>query len=227
MHRGWWVAFVLAVGACSSADAREPDRKAPRPAASTRPVAAAVHDAHAKTRPPAATTPPPRPKRVLQFGDSMVGYGHGLSRALKKRFQAANIEYHWDAWTSAGIQTFDGSARMKRLLAAFKPDLVLVNLGTNNLSYPHPEVLAGHIQSIARTLGAHGRQCVWIGPIRPKWKWNPATLEVIRDNVAPCRYFDSTVVDPKLQSDHIHPTDPGGEAWAKVIWPTLGVAEDP
>lgn len=229
MQGRWWLAFVVGAAACSSADAREIDRRAPAHASSAAPVVAAVHDAHAaapehvagKETPP----PPPRPTRVLHFGDSMVGYGHGLSRALKSRFVAAHVEYHWDAWTSAGIQTFDGSERMKRLLAAFKPDLVIVNLGTNNLSYPHPEVLASHIRAIAKTLGAHGRQCVWVGPIRPTWKYNPATLDVIRDNVAPCRYVDSTVVDPPLQSDHIHPTDPGGEAWAKVVWPALGVTD--
>jgi lysophospholipase L1-like esterase len=170
-----------------------------------------------------APPPPPAPKKprvVLHVGDSMVGYGHGLSLAMKKRYATEGIEYHWDAWTSAQVQTLDDK-KMDRLLAAFKPDLVLFNLGTNNLSVPHPEALADGIHRIAEHLAEGGRECVWIAPIRPKWKYNPRIYDVLRDNVAPCRYFDAGPIDPPLQTDHIHPTDTGGEEWAAPLWTFL------
>jgi lysophospholipase L1-like esterase len=161
-----------------------------------------------------------KPHVVLHIGDSMVGYGHGLSLAMKKRYQAAGVEYHYDAWTSAQVASVDRS-KMDKLLGMFKPDLVLFNLGTNNLSVPYPEALADGIRALAKHLGDHGRSCVWIAPIRPKWKYNPRMYDVLRENVAPCKYFDAGDIDPPLQSDHIHPTDAGGEQWATPLWSFL------
>lgn len=181
-----------------------------------------------------AVTHPPRTRKVvLHVGDSMVGYGHGLSRALKRRFDAMGIEYHWDAWTSANIPTVDAkerkhtgdrdrSAQLDRLIAMFHPDLVILNLGTNNLAIPRPEAYAEGIRSIAAHITEGGRDCLWVGPLRPKWKHNPDMFKVLEDNAAPCKYFDSSPIHPPLQSDDIHPTDPGGEQWASAIWSYLG-----
>ena len=181
----------------------------------------------------AAATPPRMRKVVLHVGDSMVGYGHGLSLALKRRFDAAGIEYHWDAWTSANIPTVDPaqrkhtgdrdrSERLDKLIRTFHPDLVLLNLGTNNLAIPRPEAYADEIRSIAKHITEDGRDCLWIGPIRPKWSHNPDMFDVLKNNASPCEYFDSSPIHPPLQSDDIHPTDPGGEQWATAIWDYLG-----
>jgi hypothetical protein len=177
------------------------------------------------TAPAVVAAAPPIEKKsphvVLHIGDSMVGYGHGLSLAMKKRFESAGVEYHFDAWTSAQVQTID-QKKMDRLLTAFKPDLVLFNLGTNMLTVPHPEALAGGIHALAEHLAEHGRECVWIAPIRPKWKFNPKMFDVLEENVAPCKYFDAgPELDPPLQTDHIHPTDAGGEQWAAPLWTFL------
>ena len=178
---------------------------------------------------PAPPPPPPvvetlplkkTPKVVLHIGDSMVGFGHGLSLAMKKRFDEEHVEYHWDSWTSAQVQTID-KKRMDKLLETYKPDLVLFNLGTNMMSVPHPEAFADGIHALAEHLGENGRECVWIAPIRPKWKYNPKIFEVLQDNVAPCKYFDAGPIDPQLQTDDIHPTDAGGEVWAAPLWDFL------
>ncbi len=198
------------------------------PAQTTAAVTATVASAVAVTEP--VVTPPspvavaveaPAPKKtphvVLHIGDSMVGYGHGLSLAMKKRYEGAGVEYHWDAWTSAQIYTID-KKRMDKLLGAYKPDLVLFNLGTNMMSMPHPEAFADGIKKLAAHLAENGRECVWIAPIRPKWSYNPKIYDVLQENVAPCKYFDAGPIDPVLQTDHIHPTDAGGEQWAAPLW---------
>jgi hypothetical protein len=89
------------------------------------------------------------------------------------------------------------------------------------LTVPYPESLAGQIHALAQHLAENGRKCVWIAPIRPKWKYNPKVYEVLEQNVAPCKYFDAPQIDPPLQSDHIHPTDAGGEQWAAPLWSFL------
>ena len=212
------LATVIALAACAQHSPNQPNRVQ---TAAAIPVQA-VQKAEAPP-PPVVTVTTPQAKKphiVLHIGDSMVGYGHGLSLAMKKRFQTEGVEYHWDAWTSAQVQTLDKN-KMNRLLAAYKPDLVLFNLGTNNLSVPHPEALANGIHAIAERLAEDGRTCVWIAPIRPKWKYNPKVYDVLRENVAPCKYFDAGDIDPPLQSDHIHPTDTGGEQWATPLWTYL------
>lgn len=181
-----------------------------------------------------AVAKPPRTRKVvLHVGDSMVGYGHGLSRALERRFKAMGIEYHWDAWTSANIATVDAaerkhtgdrdrSERLDKLIATFHPDLIILNLGTNNLAIPRASIFAQGIHSIAEHLAQGGRDCLWVGPILPKWPHNPDMFGVLEKSSTPCKYFDSTSIHPPLQSDDIHPTDPGGEQWAKAVWDFLG-----
>ncbi|HEY1959172.1 MAG TPA: SGNH/GDSL hydrolase family protein [Polyangiaceae bacterium] len=183
-----------------------------------------------------AVAKPPRTRKVvLHVGDSMVGYGHGLSRALKHRFDAMGIEYHWEAWTSANIMTVDPaekkhsgdrdrSERLDRLIAMFHPDLVIMNLGTNNLAIPRASAFAEGIHTIAAHLAEGGRDCLWVGPLRPKWTYNPDMFDVLAQNAAPCQYFDSSAIHPPLQSDDIHPTDAGGEQWADAVWARLGEA---
>jgi hypothetical protein len=224
------LSIAVAAG-CAQGVTSGVDRLEPSSTASTSVVTAPVQDAASAPEPVATEVPaepppppPPRPKKVLLLGDSMVGYGRGLSLALKKRFESEGIEFHWDAKTSASVQSFDGSDVLERMIRAFDPDLILLSLGTNNLSYPHPEAFGPNVASLAKKMAEHGRTCVWVGPLKPSWKWNPHSLEVIRDNAGPCRYFDSTGVEAPIQTDHIHPTDVGGEKWATPLYAFLFAA---
>ena len=116
----------------------------------------------------------------------------------------------------------DRSEHLDKLIAMFNPDLVILNLGTNNLAIPRADAYASGVHSIAEHIGRGGRDCLWIGPLRPKWKHNPDMFRVLEDNSSPCKYFDSSPIHPPLQSDDIHPTDPGGEQWAAAVWGFLG-----
>jgi len=184
-------------------------------AASATPADAAIEDA----APDVVDAGPPAParwRRVLQMGDSMVGYHRGLSWALEKRFKAAGVTFFSQSWTSEAIQTLSEEDKVEKLIKHYKPDAVILNLGTNNLTVPHPEAYASNVRAIVKKMG--GLDCYWISPPTPKWKWNPEVIGVIRDNAAPCLFFDSTPLVLEIQSDHIHPTDRGGEAWATAFW---------
>jgi hypothetical protein len=160
--------------------------------------------------------------RVLHLGDSTVGFAGGLTKALRPMFTDAGIKYYGDSYTAAGIQSYDDDKdkRLGVLLKAFKPDMVIINMGMNNLTVPHPEVLVGHIKSIVKKILGDGptpRVCYWVGP--PSWRPDRGLLNpVLAANTAPCVFFDSSDLVLERQKDKIHPTDKAGEIWAKHFW---------
>jgi lysophospholipase L1-like esterase len=106
------------------------------------------------------------------------------------------------------------------LVAQTQPDLVIINVGANELSNTDPPT---HAKAIRRIIAGIGdRPCVWVSP--PSWKKDTGILDVIRLNSPPCRFFDSDVhvKEPiPRQSDHIHPNKEGGRIWAEAFWKWL------
>ncbi len=161
--------------------------------------------------------------RVLEVGDSMVGYAAGLAKVMKMRLAPAGIEYHSDAVTSASIATFDESDKLAKLTRMFDPDLVIINLGTNTLTVPHPESLGAHAAHIAAQIAP--RRCLWLGP--PSLHETPPKepsplIAVLRASVAPCVFFDTSELVLQRQPDGIHPTERGAMVWADAFAPVLG-----
>jgi lysophospholipase L1-like esterase len=200
--------FALLVGlGCSRSDA-------PRdgPVASAPTLAAAIID----PPPPVITlaSPPRKYRVVLHTGDSTVGGGHGLARALKTRFEAEGARYISDTVNNATLRSTQVVDHIGTSIARHQPDLVLVNLGTNEVFVPAPEALERRIHAIVKRIGS--RDCVWIGP--PTWNGDRGIVQVLRANAFPCRFFDSSNLDLERIRDGIHPTDRGGEQWAQKFW---------
>lgn len=159
--------------------------------------------------------------RVLHLGDSTVGFAGGLTKSLRPMFVDAGMKYYSDSFTAAGIQSYDDDKekRLKVLIKAFKPDMIIINMGMNNLTVPHPEVLVGHIQSIVKKIIGEDpkRLCYWIGP--PSWKPDRKLLiPVLKEATPPCIFFNSSNLLLERQKDKVHPTDKGGQVWAKHFW---------
>ncbi|WP_394850253.1 SGNH/GDSL hydrolase family protein [Pendulispora brunnea] len=215
------VGAVVLHGGCSHSGDAPPPQPAPSvtESASAAPAAVAPAPLEADAGIAAADArdagPPVRvPSVVLHVGDSTVGYYGGLSRALSERFKAEGAQYISDVWTSASVVTFDNSDKFKKLIAKHNPDLILITLGTNDVFIPSPQGFAHHVANIAKR--TEGRECIWIGP--PTWKKDTGIVEVIRQNSAPCRFFDSSMMKMQRRVDGIHPTDKGGETWAGAFW---------
>jgi lysophospholipase L1-like esterase len=153
-------------------------------------------------------------KTVLHVGDSMVGGSWGLTRALETKFKAEGAKFVRESKVSESIASFDKADKLHELVARYHPDIILVTLGTNDALVPYPQALASHLQHIAKSVGS--RECYWIGP--PLWKPDTGILAVLRENIAPCKFYDSSPLKLQRASDGIHPTDKGGADWADHFW---------
>jgi lysophospholipase L1-like esterase len=158
---------------------------------------------------------------VLHIGDSEVGYASGLCKDLGARFKAQSIAYYSESWTSEGLKNADTDGKIEKALAAHKADLVLLNLGTNNLASPSPQVLGPLVASIAKKLA--GQRCIWIGPphLPSAGKLEEPVVKVIAAHAAPCHFYDSLALALQLQPDNIHPNGKGAQVWAENLWNVL------
>jgi hypothetical protein len=110
-------------------------------------------------------------------------------------------------------------------IARHKPDLVLVSLGANEIELRRPTQRVYAIRRLVQTMGE--RPCVWISP--PMWKPDAGLLDVIRENIAPCRYLDTDALVPHMPRgpDRIHPSLRGREIWADAVLDWLSRERDP
>ncbi|HEX3774579.1 MAG TPA: SGNH/GDSL hydrolase family protein [Polyangiaceae bacterium] len=168
--------------------------------------------------PPAASEALPLPKGtlVLQVGDSFAA---ALGVELGKRLKAAGVRSALEYKTASYIPNWSFGPEIPEYLGKYSPDLVLVTLGANEIEIPKPEQRVGAIKHLVAELG--GRPCVWVLP--PLWKPDTGLIQVIKDNVAPCRYLDSSALVPDLPRgrDKIHPSAEGREIWAEAVFKWL------
>jgi hypothetical protein len=160
--------------------------------------------------------PIPPNTAVLHIGDSFVLAG--FSQALKPRLKELGVRYEVRSEQSSYTVTW--APKIELLVQNMQPDLVIITLGANEVSNTDPRAHAPAVRRIVKLVGA--RPCVWVTP--PSWRKDTGIIDVIRQNAAPCRLFDSDqrVGTPiPRQSDKIHPTKEGGEIWAAAFWSWL------
>jgi hypothetical protein len=169
-------------------------------------------------------SPPPIPPNtaVLHIGDSFALAG--FAQALRPRMKALRVRYEVKSEQSSFTVTW--AAKMERVVADNQPDLVIINLGANEVANINPPSHAHAVRRIVKSIG--GRPCVWVSP--PLWRKDTGIIDVIRENSAPCRFFDSdTHVSGPIprQGDRIHPNEEGGAMWADAFWRWLEAERAP
>lgn len=217
------LAHLVVVTACSvggigcrdvSAEPKKSEPKSAPPAPTPAPAVSAA---------PILTAEPPAARRnglegrrfVLHVGDSTVGYTLGMSLEMTKLFRAASVPYESHTFTASGLHAFASEKRLEKLVREKNPDLVIIQLGTNNLTVPNPPAYLDDVKSIVAQ--ASGRACYWIGPI-PLEQPEKGMRAFLRDNVGPCTFYDSFDLKLDRQSDHVHPTQTAAKKWAKAFW---------
>jgi hypothetical protein len=220
---------TLALGACVRHDAppvpspvaaqTAPARAAPPAPLPVAPAAAVApaQSARVEPAPPALITePPPAPlpagTTVLHVGDSFAGaLGVALNAELKRHGVRGFLRYK----TATFIPDWAFGPKLPLYIAQTNPDLVLVNLGANEVQMFEPKQRAKTIQKLVGHM--KGRPCVWISP--PLWAGDSGIVSVIRENCAPCRFMDSNALFPDMPRlpDKIHPTMPARDEWARRV----------
>ena len=195
----------------SPADPQEISAPSPLPVASVSPFESAPSLADL----PAGT-------KVLQVGDSFAA---ALGVELGKLLKHSGLRTSLETKTPSYIGDWAFGPMLRKAIADYNPDLVLITLGANEVEIPVPAQRVGPVQRLVKSLG--GRPCVWILP--PLWKPDTGVMQVIKDNASPCRVLDSSILVPALPRgpDHIHPSSEGRVKWAAAVFDWLKKTREP
>jgi hypothetical protein len=170
---------------------------------------------------PASGAELPAGTLVLHVGDSFAA---ALGIPLGKHLKASGLRVALEFKTASYIPGWAAGPELRQYVGRYNPDLVLITLGANEIEIPEPPQRVGAIRRIVATVGP--RPCVWISP--PLWKKDTGLIEVLRQNVAPCRFLDSDSIvhDLPRAHDKIHPSTEGREIWADAVLTWLRAERD-
>ncbi len=152
--------------------------------------------------------------RVLHIGDSHV-FG-GYKAALAARLREAGAVLHQEMWVGSRSKSWVVSGKAVRLMNRYKPNVVIVTLGTNIIKYEHPERELSWVRALIERIDQ--ATCYWIGPppLIPDYH---GYNDLMKENTAPCRYFDSRALDfPPRKDAKFHLSRAQGEQWAEQVW---------
>jgi lysophospholipase L1-like esterase len=167
--------------------------------------------------------PLPEKTVILHVGDSMAGaLGIELNRQLEEHGIKGVLRYK----TATFIPGWAWGEELGLYLAQYRPDLVIISLGTNELEIQEPERRAPTVRKLVGRLG--GLPCVWLLPPLGEGR-KSGLVEVIRQSASPCVCVDNQDVFPGMPrvGDKIHPTMAARKEWARRVLDWLGAHRRP
>ena len=165
--------------------------------------------------------------KVLFIGDSMTGW---LSERLEAYGAENGFEVTTVTWDGSTPQKWAKTGRLTQFVAQYKPDVVFINLGMNELLERNPQArLASSMASLKQSID--NIPFVWIGPLEWPGKGKGETLvSWLSGNVeaAPNGHFfnASDLEIPRQSKTNPHPTREGSSLMVDKIveWlPTTGL----
>ena len=154
------------------------------------------------------------PHRILLWGDSMAGV---LNDSFRDYAEENGYEVSTVTWISATLKLWAETDRLEGYLRQFKPEFIVVVLGSNDLFATNLTTQARYLETILNKMG--DIPYVWIGP--PNWKPDKGIDSLICTTVGEERYFDSAHLHIARRTDGIHPSNDGAKYWMERIAPWL------
>ena len=174
---------------------------------------------------PVQPGPLPKGTKVLHVGDSMAD---ALGKSLRRELKQLGVANRLKAKEATYIPEWAGYKHgFRGLLKSYKPDLVIITLGGNEVAMPDPSVRARPVRKMVKLIG--DTPCLWIAaPLWPGAR-HTGVLDVIRDNCAPCIYVDTNKLIGAMDRtrDKIHPTIRERKRWARYMIRWLRHNRDP
>lgn len=171
------------------------------------------------------------PQRVLVIGDSlavgMMPTFAGLAQRDGHEFygkgcpMGATGGSACTAVTGSSTPQWARDAWIGSALAASRPSLVLISLGTNDFKggASYAPTVRSAAQSIAAKIRAAGALPIWIDPLRMPFEDSAMARDAWRNSGAIA--FDSSQLDFKRAGDGVHLTPAGYQGWAEQVWSWL------
>jgi|GEM_PF-5922872 len=179
--------------------------------------AAAQPDPHDADDGPAVPAPP-RKLRIALLGDSHVeALGPLLTQIVRKRGSELNYEAHRGSFTRDWAE----NAKWGDWLNEFRPDRVVIVLGTNDALAPNPDAHRPHFGAFIERVRKQTRAIiVWIEPPRLPRLERKDKLRLVRENIRSLRnviVVDGSSLVFDIGRDQLHPTSVGYRKWADEI----------
>lgn len=164
-----------------------------------------------------ASQPPPQRvlgpgARLLIIGDSLA---QGLATPLRQIAQESRVEFSVDARSGTRIDQWANQAWLANAIATFRPTVILVSLGTNDMKLKDPSVQKPYLIKLATMLRGSGARVVWIAP--PTMPFPDHGVQALVRSVGFPTFGSDALTIPRT-SDGIHPTPVGYAGFAGSVW---------
>ena len=168
---------------------------------------------------PSATSSPSEPgarplsaskEKMLVLGDSMV-------EVLSPYLNAYAIENRHEMvpaiWYGSTTAAWAKSPELGKLLREINPTMVIVVLGSSELTSPSIESRKPFVDALLKRIGP--RKVVWVGP--PNWRADTGINDLLETELGKDRFFRSEHLELPRKHDGIHPNAEGGRIWMNAV----------
>jgi hypothetical protein len=154
-------------------------------------------------------------EKILLLGDSMVEVvGPRLADyALENGHEMVPA-----IWYGSTTSAWAKSPELGQLLREIDPSLVIVVLGSSELTRRDIESRRPMLEALVKRLGS--RKLVWIGP--PNWRADTGINDLLESVLGKDRFFRSASLELTRKKDGIHPDAAGGRVWTAAFVRWLG-----
>jgi hypothetical protein len=150
-------------------------------------------------------------QKILLIGDSMV---QELELIFAPICANNHHQFRSIAIQSTSIQTYAQSDTLEKMIKEFEPSLVIIVLGSNELTIPDIESRRPYVNKILQVIGE--RKVIWIGP--PNWRKDTGMNDLLAEIMGEDRFFRSANLKFQRKTDGIHPTYEASVMWSDSIF---------